>query len=281
MYDESAMETYTNLSGLKRYRFPVVSPQLTRQRYISSDTPEFAIHKATLQEMIWAGLVKERNALKHKKLGFEMNSKRVDLKTRQKHKIAEGRTEIAQQELALAYRVLLVGLNAPLDYDWEYFNKYPEYPFPRPVVPNYPVSPPKIQLPREPQLTDPDFQPKLDAMDKLWPIRRAHKAEEARRFFEMAHNQWERSSVQARHRYHQQMEIYKGSIEALKNKFQQQMAAWERTGIPIFRSAKAVSGWSARKRRPIWSMNRMPCLIFLIWRFHVPNILAVSPIVLK
>ncbi|OQB36751.1 MAG: hypothetical protein BWY09_01818 [Candidatus Hydrogenedentes bacterium ADurb.Bin179] len=228
MYDESAMETYTTPSGLRRYRLPVVYASLQKHRYVSSDTPEFAIHKATLQEMLWDGLSRERNAYKHKKLGFEMNAKRTDLKTRQKLKIAEGRTQIAQQELARSYRVLTVGLGAPSDYDWEFFKKFPEYPFPKPVVPEYPASPPKFQILREPQLTDPDFLPKLETMDKLLHTRRAQKEEDARRRFEALHTQWERLCLQARYKYQQQMETYKGTVETLRNRYQQQVMAWER-----------------------------------------------------
>jgi len=128
MYDKTAIEEYTTPSGLKRYRVAVVNSLLNKHRFISSDSPEFAIHKATLQEMLWAEQWQERAALKHKKLGLEMNGKRTDLKVRQKLKIAEERTNIAQGELAAAYNVLRRGLESPISFDWDFFERCPDYP---------------------------------------------------------------------------------------------------------------------------------------------------------
>ncbi len=227
MYNASEMVAYTTLSGLKRYRLPVTCAEMNKCRSISSDTPEFAIHKATLQEYLWSEQWKERGALKHKKLGLEMNAKRSDLKERQKHKIAEGRTEIAQRELVCAYRVLSKGLEATLDHDWEFFKKYPPYSFPKPDAPEFPSPPPRPVSPREPASTDPEFQPKLETMDKLLHARRVQKEQEAHTRFEAAHSKWERLNFQMRQVYQQQISQYKDRVESLKNQYQQQLAAWE------------------------------------------------------
>lgn len=227
MYDESAMETYTTPSGLKRYRLPVENTQLNKHRFISSDIPEFAIHKAALQEMLWSIQWKERSAIKHKKLGLEMNSKRVDLKLRQKHKIAEGRTEIAQYELSCAYGILAAGLNSSLDYSWDFFTKCPEYPFPRPLPPDYPAPPPRPGLPREPEATDPDYQPKLESINKLLRFRRVQKAHEAHAHFEKDHRSWEKQCLQLRQRYQEQISNYRETVNALKNNYQKQVDAWQ------------------------------------------------------
>lgn len=227
MYDESAIEVYTTPSGLKRYRLPVVCAHMSKHRFVSSNLPEFAIHKATLQEMLWAEQWEERTALKHRKLGLEMNAKRPDLKIPQKKKIAEGRTEIAQLEASSAYRVLARGLENPVEFDWEFFKNCPEYPFPKPGQPNYPSPPAKPVLPREPNVNDLTFQPKLEPLDKLRPARKLQKEQEMHARFEAAHKKWEQICMQMRRMYQQQCAQYKDVGLKLKQQYQERLQIWE------------------------------------------------------
>lgn len=239
MYDKSAIEEFTTSSGLKRYRLAVVNTQLNKHRYISSDSPEFAVHRATLQEMLWAEQWRIRARLKHKKLGLEMNGKRQDLKVRQKIKIAEGRTSIAQYELATSYNLLARSLEAPLDFDWEFFKKCPEYPVPTPAQPDYPSPPEKPALPREPKITDSVFQPKLESMDKLVHSRRVQKEEAARNYYESAHRQWEQMCLRIRRVYQQQYLQYKNSVEGLNADYQRKIQDWEQAKSEYQRAREA------------------------------------------
>lgn len=239
MYDKSTVNTYTTPSGLKRYRLPVQCAQMNKHRNISSDTPEFAIHKATLQEMIWADQWQERAALKHKKLGLEMNGKRSGLKVSQKHKIAEGRTNIAQYELNAAYNVLAQRLEAGANFDWEFFKSCAEYPFPKPELNDLPPPPARPLLPREPSPTDSTFQPKLEAMDSLRPGRRLQKEQEARARFEAVHAQWERMCAQIKHAYQQQLLQYKSTVDARKAQHERQVQAWEQGNAVFMREREA------------------------------------------
>lgn len=227
VYDESAIDLYTTPSGLQRYRLPVICAQLNKHRYVSSDTMQFAIHLASLQEMIWATQWQERAALKHRKLGLEMNAKRPDLRPQQKKKIAEARTEIAQNELAVAYQLLSHALGNDRDFDWGFFKKCPEYPFPKPTPPQFPAPPPKPILSREPQPTDFIFQPQLDPIDKLVPVKRHQKEQEARERFHVAHKKWQQVMVNIRRVYQQQITQYQETCEQLKRRYQQEMQQWE------------------------------------------------------
>lgn len=248
MYDKTAIEEYSTPSGLKRYRLPVVNTQLNKHRFVSSDAPEFAIHKATLQEMLWAEQWQERAALKHKKLGLEMNGKRADLKVRQKLKIAEERTNIAQRELAAAYNVLRHGLETPVDFDWEFFTRCPEYPVPMPARPEYPAAPEKPTLPREPRPTDTIYQPKLESIDKLRPARRLQKEEEAKKYYESAHRQWEQLCLQLRGLYQQQWMRYKSAIDGMNAGYQKKVQAWEQGKAEYLRAREACIKWVDHKK---------------------------------
>lgn len=227
MYDESAIEVYTTASGLQRYRLPAVFPQSNKHRNISSDTPLFAVHKAAMQEMYWMRQWEARSAFKHKKLGLEMNAKRKDLKTRQKERIAEGRTELAQQELSSAYKILENALQNPLNYDWGAFKSFPPFPVEKPAPPEMPAPPIKPGLPREPYPDDVTFLPKLEAIDKLRRSKREQKEQEARQRFESAHKQWEQVCRRVMHLYHAQINQYKNHVQEMRAQYQQQFQLWE------------------------------------------------------
>lgn len=248
MYNNSEIEAYTTPSGLKRYRLPVFCAQMNKHRNISSDTPEFAVHKATLQEIIWAEQWQERASIKHKKLGLEMNGKRSDLKARQKHKIAEGRTSIAQMELHAVYNLLAWSLEASADFDWGFFERCAEYPFPKPLLTEGPTPPAKPFLPREPHPTDSVFQPKVETIDKLRPGRRQQKEQEAYARFEAAHIQWERMCARIKYAYQQQMLQYKNTVDAIKTQHDQQVQTWEQGNAAYIREREACVGMVEHKK---------------------------------
>ena len=183
MYDESAIEVYTTPSGLQRYRLPAIYTQLNKHRNVSSDTPEFAVHKAVFQEILWKAQHEHLIAVKRKKLGLEMNAKRPDVTPRQKRKIADSRSELAQQEMSYAYNALANGLRHGPKFAWDNMKKYPDYPKPRPKEPMLPNAPEKPAVPREPQITDTIFQPKLDPMDRLMRSKREQKEKRSKGAF--------------------------------------------------------------------------------------------------
>lgn len=227
MYDESAIELFTTPSGLQRYRLPAIYTQLNKHRNISSDSPEFAAHKAVFQEIIWKAQHEHFMTVKRKKLGLEMNAKRPDVNPRQKRKIAENRTELAQQELSYAYNALEYALKHPPKFAWDSMKKYPDYPKPRPVEPQIPPPPEKPSLPREPQITDALFQPKLDPMDRLIRSKREQKENEARIHFETAHTQWEQLAQRVKRLHQEQTIQYKQNLLFVREKYKQEIIRWE------------------------------------------------------
>jgi len=227
MYDESAIELFTTPSGLQRYRLPAVYTQLNKHRNVSSDSPEFAVHKAVFLEIIWKAQHEHFMTVKRKKLGLEMNAKRPDVNPRQKRKIAENRTELAQQELSYAYKALANALRHPPKFTWDSLKKYPDYPKPRPIEPQMPAPPEKPSLPREPQITDTIFQPKLDPMDRLMRSKREQKENEARIHFETAHTQWEQLAQRVKRLHMEQTIQYKQSLQAVREKYRQELVRWE------------------------------------------------------
>lgn len=227
MYDESAIEVFTTPSGLRRYRLPAIYTQLNKHRNVSSDTPEFAVHKAVFQDILWKAQHEHLIAVKRKKLGLEMNAKRPEVTARQKRKIAEGRSELAQQEMTYAYNALAKALRQGQKFSWDVLKKYPDYPRPRPNEPQLPPPPEKMSLPREPQVTDTIFQPKLDPMDRLMRSKREQKENEARVHFETAHTQWEQLAQRV-HRLQQEQTIqYKQNFQLVREKYRQELVRWE------------------------------------------------------
>lgn len=182
---------------------------------------------AVFQDMLWQQAHEERATIKRKKLGFEMNAKRKELSSQQKLKIAEGRTEIAQQELKAAFQTLAAGLDNPLDFDWDKLKSYPEYPRPKPAKPAAPEPPFKPALPREPLPTDGAYQPKLEPLDKLRRAKRDEKAREARERYEAAHEKWKQVCARVTKVYQSQKLQYKQAVEQVQQQHQQQVTAWE------------------------------------------------------
>ena len=227
MYDESAIEVYTTPSGLQRYRLPALYMQLNKHRNVSSDTPEFAVHKAVFQEILWKAQHEHLMSVKRKKLGLEMNAKRPDVTPRQKRKIADNRSELAQQEMSYAYNVLANGLRHGPKFTWDNLKKYPDFPRPRPKDPQLPPAPDKPAIPREPQITDTIFQPKLDPMDRLMRSKREQKENEARVHFETAHTQWEQLVQRVRRLHHEQTIQYKQHVQVIREKFKQELQRWD------------------------------------------------------
>lgn len=227
MYDASAIESYTTPSGLKRHRLPAMFPPLRKHRYIASDIPLFALHKAVLQDMLWRQMAETQAITKRRKLGFEMNAKRRDLTVQQKQMIAEGRTEIAQHELRSAFQVLAVRLNNPLKFDWNTLKKYPEYPEEKPVPPKAPDPPAKPIWPREPLPGDAAFQPKTDAMGKLLRTKRDKRMLEARQRYEDAHKKWKQLCARMHGIYKEQANKHKEVVQQLQQEHQNMIQAWE------------------------------------------------------
>ncbi len=227
MYDESAIEAHITPFGLQRYRLPAVYPPLNKHRYIASDTAAFALHKAAIQEMIWTRQFNQRAELKHRRLGLEMNAKRPDLKTRQKQRIAEVRTELARQELSCAYQLLAASLRHQVDFDWDKVKERPAYPQPKPAPPELPEAPMMPSLPREPRPTDSIFTPVLDSMDKLRRSRREEKEQAARQRYEAAHQQWRQIVLRVKQLYQEQAARYQQTVQQAQALYRQQMQNWE------------------------------------------------------
>jgi hypothetical protein len=241
MYDESAIEVFTTPSGLKRYRLPALYTQLNKHRNIASDTPEFAVHKAVFQEILWKAQHEHFVTVKRKKLGLEMNAKRPDVTSRQKRKIADNRTELAQQELTYAYNALANALRHGPKFSWDILKKFPDYPKPRPNEPQIAPPPDKPQLPREPQITDTIFQPKLDPMDRLMRSKREQKENEARIHFESAHTQWEQLAQRVRRLHQEQTIQYKQNLQAVRGKYQLEIKRWEQEKERYYRDREKCS----------------------------------------
>lgn len=227
MYAIDALEEYTTPCGHKRFRMPVLNSILNRHRFISSDTPEFTLHKVSLQESLWATQGEQREVAKRKRLGLEMNGKRADLKARQKQKIAEERTALARQEFSWAYDVLALALKNPLEFSWEFFRAKPPFSLPKPVVsggkkPSEPI------YPREPQKTDFAYTPKYEAMDTLRPSRKQQKDQEAQARFVHAHQQWQQLCTRMQSVYKEQMAIYTQQHEKILASQKKQLEDWER-----------------------------------------------------
>ena len=241
MYDESAIELFTTPMGLQRYRLPAIYTQLNKHRNVSSDTPEFAVHKAVFQEILWKAQHEHLIAVKRKKLGLEMNAKRPDVTARQKRKIADGRSELAQQEITYAYNALANALRHNLNFSWDTLKKYPDYPKPRPGEPQLPAPPEKPSLPREPQPTDTAFQPKLDPMDRLMRSKREQKENEARVHFETAHTQWEQLAQRVRRLHQEQTIQYKQNFQVIRDKYKQELVRWEQEKERYYRDREKCS----------------------------------------
>ena len=236
MYDESAIEVFTTPLGLERYRLPALYKQLNKHRNVSSDTPEFAVHKAVFQEILWKAQHEHLVTVKRKKLGLEMNAKRSDVTARQKRKIAAGRNELAGQEMSYAYNVLANALRQGPKFSWDTLKKYPDFPKPRPNEPQMPLPPEKASLPREPQITDAIFQPKLDPMDRLMRSKREQKENEARVHFETAHTQWEQLTQRIRRLQQEQSVQHKKNFQDIREKYKQELAQWDQEKEQYYRA---------------------------------------------
>ena len=185
------------------------------------------MHKASLQETLWASLAEQRAVIKRKRLGLEMNGKRADLKPRQKQKIAEERTSLARQEFSLAYDVLALALKNPLQFSWDFFRVKPPFSQPKPVVSGGQV-PTEPIYPREPQKTDFAYTPKYEAMDALRPGRKQQKDQAAQERFVQAHLQWQQLCARMQSVYKEKLAIYSQQHQQTLANQQQQLEAWEK-----------------------------------------------------
>lgn len=227
MYDESRLEAFRGDSGLERYRLPVRFPPLSKFRVVTSDMPLFVVHKAAIQAEQWARMWEHRCELKRRRLGLEMNAKRKDLSPKQKRKIAEGRTQLAQDEMAGVVGVFPQALQNPLRVDWEALKKYPDYILPPPEAPQWPERPVMPALPREPQLTDEAYLPALGPMDKLVKARREEEEQSARARYTFAHTKWREICDRIAGVHREQLRRWSLAVQEMKTGYESAVARWE------------------------------------------------------
>ncbi|HRZ16621.1 MAG TPA: hypothetical protein P5141_03580 [Candidatus Hydrogenedentes bacterium] len=227
MYDESRLEAFRGDSGLERYRMPVRFPPLSKFRVVTSDMPLFVVHKAAIQAVQWAQMWERRCDIKKRRLGLEMNAKRKDLTPKQKRKIAEGRTQLAQEEMAGVTGVFQQAVENPLRIDWEALKSYPDYILPAPEAPQWPERPAMPALPREPQLSDEAFSPALEPMDKLVKARREEKEQSARARYTFAHTKWREICDRIAGVHREQLRQWSFAVQQMKTTYEAAFAQWE------------------------------------------------------
>lgn len=157
------------------YRIDVRHDGLKKYRSITGRDKSVVEEKARVQIAVWNDLW-ERQISKERKL-YSVELKKSSAITRS----ADAKKAIEERE-----RILIDGLKGKCDVDWGKLkrkNPFPETP---------PDQPSKPTLPDEPLAADPQFEPTLGFLDRLFPSRRRRIEKEAANLFLSAHQEWER-----------------------------------------------------------------------------------------
>lgn len=158
----------------------IYHPGLKAHRLLRGPTEEIVEFKARLQCEAWD----QRWAKMQQAQARRDEKEHTLLRLAQKAELALQRTRDVEAELTSLQRILRDGIEVDHVLEWDALKDQSLFTTPRPAIPE-PQS-----VPRPPDMTDAQFQPRLSLLDRVLPYRRELRKAEAEDRFRSAHNQW-------------------------------------------------------------------------------------------
>ena len=111
---------------------------------------------------------------------------------------------------------------------------------------NKPTPPVELQILREPQITDADFQPKFNLIEKyILKSLKQKKQDKYNQLFQQASDRWkagkesiEHSNKEKKAKYQLELDTYNNELEAIKSKNQEDVLEWEKRKQKYYQEQK-------------------------------------------
>ena len=172
--------------GIPSYQLEMWHDDLRKHRLIRGSDVSVIQRKADLQAAEWSAqwnAAQERSAYR-------------DAREDARRAVEEGKAEAqrrtaeAQQELSRLEGVLAATLDVDDRIDWESLIDSTPFPEKLPVSPKLPPVPTRPPSAKEPQRSDPQFNPRLGLLDHIFAGRKAKRLEDGQRAFRAAQAAW-------------------------------------------------------------------------------------------
>ena len=182
----------------------IYHPGLKAHRLLRGPTEDIVELKARLQCEAWD----QRWAKIQQAQARRDEKEHTLLRLAQKAELALQRTRDVEAELTSLQRILRDGIEVDHVLEWDALKDQSLFTTPRPAIPK-PQS-----VPRPPDMTDAQFQPRLSLLDRLLPSRRELRKAEAKDRFRSAHNLWVVGKEVAENANSESVARHKAEVEA-------------------------------------------------------------------
>lgn len=208
--------------GIPRFSLDLWHDGLRKHRTIRGDDESIVKRKAQLQITEWDDRWQVVDARDQARA--ERASGRRQQEER-KSQAAE-QTADAQAELESLASLLKATLAVDDRVDWEQLKDKSPFPEQPPTKPESPPAPSLCALPREPQVTDSKYIPRLGFLDRLISSRRARIVGEQRTLFATDHAEWERGVQELKRAHSTAVRNYEGILADATDEHKKQVTAW-------------------------------------------------------
>jgi len=217
------IETKYSVRGIPSYSLEIWHDGLKKHRVIKGDCEFIIDSKARMQAEEWDQrweIVSERERQKADRAAC----KRM---TEESKALALKQTQAAQAELDALSTILKGTLEVNDAIDWESLKNKAPFPEKGPTPLKLPLQPKMAVLPREPQIEDQRYNPKLGLLEWLIPSRKVRLLAAAEAIFAADKLAWEEHCVVAEKAHQAALENHAKTVDKAKKIHAGEVAAWE------------------------------------------------------
>ena len=209
--------------GIPRYSLELWHDGLKKHKLYRGETEAIVRLKAQLQIDEW----NDRWSIvdgRQRDLSDRLDNKRQQ---EQRKAVVAQRTVEAQQDLEGLASILKHTLSVNDAINWEILKDKKAFPESKPALGKLPLEPKSPPIPREPQVSDPAYLPKLGLLDKLMNSRRERRHAEKLAVFEGDRQKWKDQCDQISLSHSAALRAHKQDIDQRKQQHKEDSATWQ------------------------------------------------------
>lgn len=222
MEKQGLLKSTFNKSGKVTYELEVWHEGLHKHRLIRATDARIAKRQAEEQLARWREQWTQKQTTQRKRESLQHQAQMRD----EKKLSAIEQTEEAQRVINDLQKILYHTLGTNPTVDWEALKTHSAFPIPKPSNPVLPA--PKLAiLPDEPQANDPQYQPALGLLDKLFSPLAESKRNKLKAAFEQDHQQWEKDLQAAKTTNSALQKEFEERAQKLNAHYEPALRQWE------------------------------------------------------
>jgi len=195
---------------------------LKKHRLIRGETAEVVKLKAKLQVEEWSARWTQVVRQERERSRRHDNKRQAE----ERKATAANRSAEAQEVLDSLAAILAHTLVIDDAVDWETLKDRTPFPEARPKLAKAPPAPTMPAAPREPQQSDPRYQPRFGILDRLVRSRRERLFVKAMAEFEADRALWAAKVAKIEREHYEALEAHQEELARLKIQYDQQLALW-------------------------------------------------------